>query len=146
MQDSTSSVDPSDLSMKRNGKLMSILGTVGVFMYAGPVYGVIGTIIAMINLFAEIGESGKVDASVLASEISIALLTTFYGILLSVPGVIVLLVIHHKRLLQKNWFYTWSLGLSIAWLFLFPLGTIIGSYMVYTFGKSRAFYGANKTK
>jgi len=51
--------------------------------------GLLGTVVGMILAFAHIGEAqgGKVDASKLALDISMALWTTFVGLAIAIPAI-----------------------------------------------------------
>src|SRR5450759_4859646 len=50
-----------------------------------PLLGLVGTIIGMITVFGDIGQSGLNDASKLASGISYILWTTLIGLLICIP-------------------------------------------------------------
>lgn len=59
-----------------------------VIVKVAPMLGLLGTVQGMILAFAKIAESSKqggTDPAVLASDISFALLTTFYGLAIAIP-------------------------------------------------------------
>jgi biopolymer transport protein ExbB len=53
-----------------------------------PLLGLVGTILGMINVFKNIGESGLNNASVLAHGISLILNATLMGLLIAIPALI----------------------------------------------------------
>src|SRR5664280_2379665 len=53
-----------------------------------PLLGLVGTIIGMITVFGDIGQSGLNDASKLASGISYILWTTLIGLLICIPSLV----------------------------------------------------------
>lgn len=54
--------------------------------------GLIGTVIGMSRAFDELKSTGGADPSALTGDISIALLTTLYGSVFSIIGIICLIV------------------------------------------------------
>ena len=72
----------------------------GLGVVIPPLIGVVGTIRGMVGAFAELDKTGTADPSVLAGDISVALLTTFWGVIFSVISLIpftVFLVLFFKR-------------------------------------------------
>ena len=57
-----------------------------------PMLGLVGTVIGMVGAFGELKNSGGADPKALAGDISVALLTTFYGLIFSIVGLILLIV------------------------------------------------------
>lgn len=65
----------------RKIEYLSIIGNVS------PMIGLFGTVYAMILMFGSIGERGRIpEADVVAAQISIALVATFWGLLVAVPS------------------------------------------------------------
>ncbi|MES2982427.1 MAG: MotA/TolQ/ExbB proton channel family protein [Verrucomicrobiota bacterium] len=64
-------------SKRTFGKLTLIFG-IGIVL--PPLLGLVGTVIGMIRAFGELQKAGGADPSVLAGDISIALLTTLWGL------------------------------------------------------------------
>lgn len=65
-----------------------------------PLIGLVGTVKGMIGAFGTLGKSGTADPSELAGNISVALMTTFWGLIfstLSLIPFIVFLVLFLKR-------------------------------------------------
>lgn len=54
-----------------------------------PAHGVVQTIIGMSGAFRELSETGAADPSELAAHISVALLSTFWGLVIAFPALIV---------------------------------------------------------
>ena len=77
---------------ERKISMLAVLGTLG------PMIGLLGTLKGMICAFGEIAQSegGQMKASVVAGEISEALLLTFEGVLLSVPAIFLHAVFRNK--------------------------------------------------
>lgn len=65
--------------------LERFLNTLGTIASVSPLLGLLGTVIGMIKVFAVITTHGVGDASVLASGISEALLTTAAGLSVAIP-------------------------------------------------------------
>jgi biopolymer transport protein ExbB/TolQ len=65
-------------------------------MLLPPLVGIAGTVLGMIRAFRELAEEGSADPEALAGMISASLLSTLYGLLLWIPG-IVLLVFSIRR-------------------------------------------------
>ncbi len=64
---------------------ISYLGVIGTL---GPLLGLVGTVSGMIGAFKALGEStGAPDASLLAGEISTALVLTLLGVFIAVPAI-----------------------------------------------------------
>jgi biopolymer transport protein ExbB/TolQ len=69
------------------------LSWIGAAVKAGPMLGLLGTTICMINAFAKIGDSSQAgkagtDPARLASDISFALGATCVGLFIAVPGIL----------------------------------------------------------
>jgi len=65
----------------RKIEYLSIIGSVS------PMIGLFGTVYGMIQLFGSIGDAGRIPAAdVVARNISIALVTTFWGLLVAIPA------------------------------------------------------------
>ena len=64
----------------------------GILMFLGPVWGLLGTVVGMIRAFGELGQSGAADAETLASSIDLSLWTTVIGLAIFPVGLILLIV------------------------------------------------------
>ncbi|MBL9080747.1 MAG: MotA/TolQ/ExbB proton channel family protein, partial [Planctomycetales bacterium] len=50
-----------------------------------PMLGLFGTVLGMMSAFGKLGSGGKVEASALAEDISLALITTAIGLAIAIP-------------------------------------------------------------
>ncbi|MEO0794145.1 MAG: MotA/TolQ/ExbB proton channel family protein [Verrucomicrobiota bacterium] len=73
---------------------MRILLTLGSLLYLGPIFGLIGTVIGVIQSFQAIADQGTADAQVLAESVQTALITTQLGLMALPFGVIALILGH----------------------------------------------------
>jgi biopolymer transport protein ExbB/TolQ len=61
---------------------------IGTVVKTAPMLGLLGTVSGMILAFAQIAEAaraGSLDPSQLSTQISLALLTTMYGLMIAIP-------------------------------------------------------------
>jgi biopolymer transport protein ExbB len=54
-------------------------------------FGLVGTVVGMVGAFGELSKTGKADPEALAGDISIALLTTMWGLVFSAVAFLVLI-------------------------------------------------------
>ncbi|QIB67776.1 MotA/TolQ/ExbB proton channel family protein [Kineobactrum salinum] len=64
------------------------LNTLGTIAAVAPLLGLLGTVVGMIRVFAEIMTQGTGNASALAGGISEALITTAAGLMVAIPALI----------------------------------------------------------
>tara|TARA_B100001175_G_C19514358_1_gene646207 strand:+ start:1883 stop:2482 length:600 start_codon:yes stop_codon:yes gene_type:complete len=74
-------------------KRLSMLGTIATI---SPLLGLLGTVVGMITAFTGLTETAGANPDLLASGISQALITTAFGLLIAVPGLVL-----HKYFEQK---------------------------------------------
>lgn len=75
------SVEQSAARMMRKIEYLNVIGNVS------PMIGLFGTVYGMIGLFASISEAGGIpEPAVIADNISIALITTFWGLVVAIPA------------------------------------------------------------
>jgi biopolymer transport protein ExbB/TolQ len=55
-----------------------------------PMFGLIGTVVGMVGAFGELSKTGEADPEALAGDISVSLLTTMWGLVVSVIAFLVL--------------------------------------------------------
>ena len=72
---------------------LSMLGTIATI---SPLLGLLGTVVGMITAFTGLTESSGANPDLLAAGISQALITTAFGLLIAVPGLVL-----HKYFEQK---------------------------------------------
>lgn len=56
-----------------------------------PMFGLIGTVVGMVGAFGELSKNGEADPDALAGDVSVALQTTAWGLVVSVIAFIVLI-------------------------------------------------------
>jgi biopolymer transport protein ExbB len=66
------------------GKLERGLVWVSLFIAIAPMLGFMGTVLGMVAAFDKIQQAGNLDASLIAGEIKVALLTTIGGLIVGV--------------------------------------------------------------
>ena len=73
---------------ERASRLFRKIEYLNVIGNISPMMGLLGTVIGMIGAFRRINVAGggMPDASILAGDISMALVTTFWGILIAIPA------------------------------------------------------------
>jgi len=72
-------------------KLERFIPTLALFAAISPLMGLLGTVSGMIQTFQIITEVGTGDPAQLAGGISVALLTTYFGLCVAIP----LMIVHH---------------------------------------------------
>ena len=113
-----------DFSRRVQGRRLAIIG---VILFTGPILGLIGTVIVIISAFSTLAESGTATPEDLASDISVALISTLIGITIGILGVILILIAFWGKKNREKWFFWWSVILSCVWcLAIFPYGMIVG--------------------
>lgn len=76
-----------DVVDHRAGRLMRKIEYLNVIGNVSPMIGLFGTVYGMIGLFASIREAGGIpEPARIADDISIALVTTFWGLLVAIPA------------------------------------------------------------
>src|SRR5690606_24811121 len=66
-------------------KLMTPITYISLCAQVAPMLGLLGTIIGMVGAFGTLAVTGSADPSLLAEDISVALLTTLWGLITAVP-------------------------------------------------------------
>jgi biopolymer transport protein ExbB len=75
-----------DFSISENRKNMTWINYVALIAQAAPMLGLFGTVLGMVNAFGTLSGSGQADPGQLAGDISVALLTTLWGLLTAIPA------------------------------------------------------------
>ncbi len=75
-----------DFSINEGRKQMTFINLISLLAQAAPMLGLFGTVFGMIGAFAQLS-SGNADPSALAGEISVALLTTMWGLITAIIAV-----------------------------------------------------------
>ena len=77
-------------SLERN---LTMLGTIATI---SPLIGLLGTVVGMITAFTGLTETSGANPDLLAAGISQALITTAFGLLIAVPGLVLHKYFEHK--------------------------------------------------
>ena len=88
-----------EFGTRNNGHYMSWVNYFSILAQAAPMLGLLGTVSGMIKAFSTMGREGMGDPSLLASNISEALVTTAVGLLIAVPALL-FFFIFRSRLTQ----------------------------------------------
>ncbi len=87
-------------------KNLTMLGTIATI---SPLLGLLGTVIGMITAFTGLSETSGANPDLLASGISQALITTAFGLMIAVPGLVL-----HKYFEQKITYLLISLQKEVS--------------------------------
>lgn len=82
-----------DFTANENRKIMTWINYISVTAQASPMLGLLGTVIGMVSAFATLKQSGGADPAQLAGDISVALLTTLWGLINAIPCIIVFFIL-----------------------------------------------------
>lgn len=77
-----------DFSINENRKSMTWINYISLVAQAAPMLGLLGTVIGMVAAFGILSESGAADPADLAGSISVALLTTMWGLITAIPALL----------------------------------------------------------
>lgn len=77
-----------DFSINENRKGMTWINYISLVAQAAPMLGLLGTVIGMVQAFGILAESGQADPAQLAGSISVALLTTMWGLITAIPSLL----------------------------------------------------------
>lgn len=77
-----------DFSVNENRKAMTWVNYISLVAQAAPMLGLLGTVIGMVQAFGILAESGQADPAMLAGSISVALLTTMWGLITAIPALL----------------------------------------------------------
>lgn len=77
-----------DFSINENRKNMTWINYIALVAQAAPMLGLLGTVIGMVSAFGVLAETGQAEPSQLAGQISVALLTTMWGLITAIPALL----------------------------------------------------------
>ena len=77
-----------DFTINENRKGMTWINYIALVAQAAPMLGLLGTVIGMVSAFSTLGATGQADPGQLAGDISVALLTTMWGLITAIPSLI----------------------------------------------------------
>lgn len=114
------------------------LATLGVALYTGPIWGLVGTLIGMIRAFDTVDKSNAAP-NALSQDIRIAMMASMIGLGVGLIGAIVILVTLLGTRYRECWFFWWSVCLSIfSCLQGLPFGLVAGLPILILFLTKRA--------
>ena len=85
-----------DFTNNEARKNMQWINYISVIAQASPMLGLTGTVIGMVNAFGTLRTTGAADPSQLAGDISVALLTTLWGLINAIPCIICYFILKNK--------------------------------------------------
>lgn len=85
-----------DFSVNENRKIMTWINYISVIAQASPMLGLLGTVIGMVGAFGTLKTAGAADPGQLAGDISVALLTTLWGLINAIPCIIVFYILKNR--------------------------------------------------
>jgi len=85
-----------DFSINENRKAMTWINYISLVAQAGPMLGLLGTVIGMVEAFGILAVTGSADPAQLADSISVALLTTMWGLIVAIPALIAYFLFKNK--------------------------------------------------
>lgn len=76
-----------DFTINENRKSMTLINYISLIAQAAPMMGLFGTVLGMVGAFGTLASGdGSADPSALAGDISVALLTTLWGLVTAIPS------------------------------------------------------------
>jgi biopolymer transport protein ExbB len=85
-----------DFTARENRSYMTMIGYLGVIAQIAPMLGLMGTVSGMIGAFGKLRDLESPDASVLAENISEALITTLSGLIIAVPAIVFFFILRNR--------------------------------------------------
>ncbi len=85
-----------DFTVNENRKIMTWVNYISVIAQASPMLGLFGTVLGMVGAFGTLKFSGAADPAQLAGDISVALLTTLWGLINAIPCIIVYSILKNR--------------------------------------------------
>jgi biopolymer transport protein ExbB len=85
-----------DFTVNENRKIMTWINFISVIAQASPMLGLLGTVIGMVSAFGTLKIAGSADPTQLAGDISVALLTTLWGLINAIPCILVFYILKNR--------------------------------------------------
>ena len=85
-----------DFTNNESRKTMQWINYISLVAQASPMFGLLGTVIGMVSAFGTLKTAGAADPGQLAGDISVALLTTLWGLLNAIPCIICFFILKNK--------------------------------------------------
>jgi biopolymer transport protein ExbB len=85
-----------DFTNNESRKSMQWINYISLIAQASPMLGLTGTVIGMVSAFSTLESQGAADPAELAGDISVALLTTLWGLFNAIPCIICYFILKNK--------------------------------------------------
>jgi len=85
-----------DFTNNESRKSMQWINYISLIAQASPMLGLTGTVIGMVGAFGTLKQSGAAEPAQLAGDISVALLTTLWGLFNAIPCIVCFFVLKNK--------------------------------------------------
>lgn len=85
-----------DFTTNEHRKVFTWINYISVCAQTSPMLGLLGTVIGMVSAFGTLKVSGAADPGALAGDISVALLTTLWGLLNAIPCIITFYLLKNR--------------------------------------------------
>lgn len=85
-----------DFTNNESRKSMQWINYISLVAQASPMLGLLGTVIGMVSAFGTLKTAGAADPAQLAGDISVALLTTLWGLLNAIPCILAFFILKNK--------------------------------------------------
>ena len=123
------------------------LASLGVILFSGPLWGLLGTVFGMILAFNKMSDSGAADPAAISRHVELALYTTSIGFAVGLIGGAMILGAIYFTNYRADWFKSWTIGLAIVWCFaVFPIGLFIGIPISILFTSRRAEFEEQRSR
>ena len=128
------SIEEIDIGPQAKARWRGLLAGLGVVLFAGPLWGLLGTTISMIRAFNTISVGISSLPQTLATDIHIFLFAPMIEILVGLIGAAVIITTLFTTTFREPWFYRNSIFVGILWCIVaYPYGLFIGLPMVALF-------------
>ena len=143
-QSSESNLLPDSTQSSSVGVWLAIIGS--LLLLSLPI-GFISTITFMFQAFQDITTQGTGDPKLMAGGISSALVSIIVGLVVALPGAILLCVSIVFFEYRRPWVFFVSFIGALITLFMFPIGTIISIIiLIMLFRKKSSFFTCAKIR
>ncbi len=78
--------------MMKSKKPYVVMLVIGILLALGPVWGLVGTVLAITRAFSNLAELGSASNDVLVEDISLALYTTAAGYIMFPIGIVLIVI------------------------------------------------------
>lgn len=117
------------------------IGIAGALLLLILPLGVFNTLYSVFLLLSEFPVNGTGDPKLMAGGLSAVLVTTIQGLILCVPGLLLLLISVTALRYRSKWVYWVIVMYSFLLLFMFPIGSLLGIIGLTTVILKRKSFG-----